>query len=188
MFIHLYHCYIVHCFNVTTLLWNHFTGSLLRRQSNPRCCALYAMTCIIKLQTIWEICSRREQMLEHQILTSFDFPDLYLWIYPAGEYELCTKHGDQCSSLTAALVGWLLQFYVLVTSEVIPGQVPTRESVHSWQPYSAAPLGNQVDTSMTQYPTQSHYPATELTIPYPILLMSCTRLENDKYQLHKSLV
>ena len=33
------------------------------------------------------------------------------------------------------------------TSKVISGQVPTRDSVHSWQLTSAVPLGNQPDST-----------------------------------------
>ena len=33
--------------------------------------------------------------------------------------------------------------------------VPTSDSAHSWYLYSAAPVGNKVTDTMTQYPTQS---------------------------------
>ena len=40
---------------------------------------------------------------------------------------------------------------------------------------------------MTRYPTQSHYPDSELISPRPILLMLRTRLGRDNYQFCKSL-
>ena len=50
-----------------------------------------------------------------------------------------------------------------------------REDAHSWWLYSAASLGNQAAGTMTQYPTKSHYPDTELwanqSLPYPINAM-----------------
>ena len=39
---------------------------------------------------------------------------------------------------------------------------------------------------MTQYPTQSHYPDTEVTNPFPILLMPSARLGSDKYQFESN--
>ena len=58
-----------------------------------------------------------------------------------------------------------------------------------WQcAHSAAPLWNQTFCTMTQYPTQSHYPDIELTSPCPILLMSSARLGSNKYKFDKSLI
>ena len=37
----------------------------------------------------------------------------------------------------------LLGFYILATSKGISGRVTTRNSVHSWQLYSAIPLGDK---------------------------------------------
>ena len=82
----------------------------------------------------------------------------------------------------------LLLFYVLSTSKVISGWVPTCDRTHPWQLYSAAPLGNQATSTMTQYPTQSHFPDTKLTTLRPMLIIPNICLENDKYQLYKSLV
>ena len=82
----------------------------------------------------------------------------------------------------------LLEFYVLAISNIISEWTLPCESAHTWQLYSAAPLGNQATTTMTQHPTQSHYPTTELTSPCPILLMSSARLGSNKYQFYKSLV
>ena len=65
----------------------------------------------------------------------------------------------------------------------ISERVLTCDSAHSWQLYSAVPLGNQVAVSMVQYPIQSHYPDTERTSPCPILLMPSHRLGSDKYKL-----
>ena len=54
-----------------------------------------------------------------------------------------------------------LEVYVLATSNIILGWVLTCSSVHSWWPYSAIPLRNQAASTMTWYPTQSHYLATQ---------------------------
>ena len=83
---------------------------------------------------------------------------------------------------------YLLLFSVLATSKVISGWIPTCDSAHSWRLCSAPPLGNEAISTMTRYPTQSHYPDTELTNPWPILILLSTWLGNDKYQFNKSLV
>ena len=44
-------------------------------------------------------------------------------------------------------------------------------TVHSWRFYSGTPLGNQAISIVSCYPTQSHYPDTEPTTPFPILIM-----------------
>ena len=51
-----------------------------------------------------------------------------------------------------------------------------------------SPLGDQTIDNMTQFPTQLHYPDSELMIPFPILAMLSARLGNDKYKFGKSLV
>ena len=85
--------------------------------------------------------------------------------------------------------GWLLVGVLHKAKyKVISGQVSTYGSVHLWQLYKGGPLENQVTGTMTCYPTQSHYPDTELTSPCPILIMPRARLENDKYQFDKSLI
>ena len=61
--------------------------------------------------------------------------------------------------------GWLLEFYVLTPSKVISGRVPTCDSAHSWRLHSVALLANQATGIMTRFPTQSHFPDTELTSP-----------------------
>ena len=54
--------------------------------------------------------------------------------------------------------------------------------------YCVAPLRDMAASMMTRYPTQSHYPDTELTSPRLILLMSSAWLESGKYQFYKPLV
>ena len=86
-------------------------------------------------------------------------------------------------------VGWILEVYILPTSKVIAGWVPTCDNADSlWCLYSAAQLGNQVTGTMNQYPTESHYPDSEQRSPCPILLMLSARLGSDKYQFDKSFV
>ena len=83
----------------------------------------------------------------------------------------------------------LLVFYIPTTSKVISGRAPTCERVHLWWRYSAAPLGNQTTSTMTQYPTQFHYLNTELTSHHPVLLlMPNAKLGSNKYKLLKSLI
>ena len=94
--------------------------------------------------------------------------------------------GGRCSQ--ARMFTCLLLGYILATSKVISGWVPTCDSGHSWWLHSAAPLRNQAVSTMTWYPTQSHYPDTEPTHPCTIIMMMCTWLGSDKYQFHKSLV
>ena len=77
----------------------------------------------------------------------------------------------------------LLEFYILATSKVVSGWIPTCDSVHSCALYSAAPLENEAASTMTQYLTQSHYPETGRTSPCPILLMPNTKLGSEKCQL-----
>ena len=47
---------------------------------------------------------------------------------------------------------------------------------------------NQAISTITWYPTQPHYPDTELTSPCPILIIPGTWLGSNKYQFYKSLV
>ena len=78
-----------------------------------------------------------------------------------------------------------LLFYILATSKVITGHIPTCWYVcaHSWLFYSAASLEHQTAGTMTCYRTQSHNADTELTSPCPILTMLSARLWSDRYQL-----
>ena len=50
------------------------------------------------------------------------------------------------------------------------------------------PLRNQAVSTMTWYPTQSHYPDIEPTSPCPILILPSTCLGSDRYQFYTSLV
>ena len=45
-------------------------------------------------------------------------------------------------------VGWLLEFYILVTSEVISGWASTCDNVNSWRLHSAARLETQAANIM----------------------------------------
>ena len=102
------------------------------------------------------------------------------------EYYPCNTHNSQRGKewhnstviFTVSQHVCLLSSYVLVTSKVISGWVPTCDSVHSWWLCSAAPLGNQAISTMTRYPTQLHYPI--LISPCPILIMLSTWLGSDK--------
>ena len=58
----------------------------------------------------------------------------------------------------------------------------TRDSVHSWQMYSAASLEHQAAGTMTCYPTPSHYADIEPTSPRPILILLSARLGRNKCQ------
>ena len=58
----------------------------------------------------------------------------------------------------------------------------------SWRLYIAAPLEDQVTSTMTQYPMQSHYPDTELTSLCTTLVMPSSVLGSDRHKLYKSLV
>ena len=82
------------------------------------------------------------------------------------------------------MVCWLWLF--TSWQQVISGLLLTCDSVHSWWLHSVALLGNQAIGTMTRFPTQSHYPDTEVTSP--ILLILSARLESDKSQFYKSLV
>ena len=83
------------------------------------------------------------------------------------------------SRMVTSVLKYCWLFYVLATSTVISGWAPTCDSVHLWWPFCAAPVGNQATATMTWYPTQSHYPDTEVTSSCPILLMPNTRLGSD---------
>ena len=71
-------------------------------------------------------------------------------------------------------------FHSFETSQV-GGLVLICDSGHSWLLYSATSLEHQASGTMTCYPTQSHYPDTEITSPCPILVMLSARLGGDKY-------
>ena len=44
-------------------------------------------------------------------------------------------------------------------------------------------LGDQATGVMTQYPTRSHYPDTEITSPWIILVMPNAMVDSDKYRI-----
>ena len=60
---------------------------------------------------------------------------------------------------------YCLLFYILTTTTVLSRWVPTCASAYSWRLYiySVASLAHQATSTMTWYPTQSHYPDTEPT-------------------------
>ena len=62
------------------------------------------------------------------------------------------------------MIGSLLEFYSLATYVFISAGIPTRNSAHSCQFYSAAPLANQAAVIKTTYQSQSHYPDTEVAL------------------------
>ena len=103
----------------------------------------------------------------------------------SAHYRFLT-YSDWSCTLTNGLKAHLclvyLLVYLLATFKVILGWVLTCDSVHSWLLYRAASLGRQASSSMTWYPTQSHYPDTEPASPCSILIMPSARLGNDKYQ------
>ena len=68
-----------------------------------------------------------------------------------------------------------LLFCFLATSNIVSGWVPICDSVRSWC------LENQAISPMTWYPNQSHYPDTEPTTPFPILIMPSTWLGSNTY-------
>ena len=70
----------------------------------------------------------------------------------------------------------------MALSKCISWRTPTCDNAHSWQRYSAAPLGNQCTSStMIWYPTQQHFPDIQLTSPSPILIMLSAWLGSNKY-------
>ena len=89
---------------------------------------------------------------------------------------VCVRGGrmGMCQCKWPETIIWLLVFFVLETYTVISRQIPTCDSAHSWWPFSAAPLGDQVTSTMICYPAQLHYPEP----PSPSLLS--TELESDK--------
>ena len=88
-----------------------------------------------------------------------------------------SSQGLAVLQMQAASNIWLVGFHILATSKVISGGYRLA-MVHTHGDFiSAAPLGNQATSTMSCYPTQSHCPDTDLTSPYPILIMLNTRLE-----------
>ena len=101
------------------------------------------------------------------------------------------EYSDECLatwrqiSIIMFVIVCLLLLYTLATSEVISGWVLTCDNPHSWRLYSAASLGNQATSTMTCYPTQSHYADTEPTSPCPILIMLsvCKEVTNINFKV-----
>ena len=94
--------------------------------------------------------------------------NIYIYIYPHGRTLIYT-HTTTIIYTHTPLVCML--FYVLPTytkqhrlhnttypefSVVTSGWVPTCDCAHSWRLYSAAPLKNQVVSTITLYATQAH--------------------------------
>ena len=105
-------------------------------------------------------------------------PMLFLLVFLSVlEYIACDAYASlvvevktaiQAVRLCCHLVSWwglFIFFNILETSTVISGWAPTCDSMRSWQYYSAAPMGNQTTSNMTQFPTQSHYPDSGPTSP-----------------------
>ena len=62
----------------------------------------------------------------------------------------------------------LLLFYILAISKVTSKDRYRLVTVCTHGDfYSIAPLGNQDTSTMSQFPTQSHYPDTNQSLPYP---------------------
>ena len=54
--------------------------------------------------------------------------------------------------------------------------------IHSWWLFSIALLGNQATSTLSQCPTQWHYPDTELVCPCPMRIMPSAMMGSDKYK------
>ena len=91
--------------------------------------------------------------------------------------------------IVVLLVAVSLLFYIPATSKVISGRLLTCDSVHSRWLYSVAPLGNQAISTMTWYPTGSHYPDIEPTNPWHVLIshwFDSTRVWTREFQIPRS--
>ena len=91
----------------------------------------------------------------------------------------------QICSLPFSLV-LLLEFYILATSKIISGWLRTVCNHRDF--IVLPPMGNHPPASQPNIPLKLHFPDTEWTSPFPILLMLRTRLGSDKYLFYKSLV
>ena len=76
-------------------------------------------------------------------------------------------------------------FYVLATSKIISGQVPTGDSAYPWWLYSDALVGDQLSH---QHHELTHDPDTEPPSPCPMLITPSTWLGRDKYEFGRSLI
>ena len=79
----------------------------------------------------------------------------------------------------------ILRFLFLAKSKVILGLLLASES---WWLYSAALPAEQAGGIITWFLTKSYYPATEVTSPTLILVMSSVWLGSNAYPFCKSLV
>ena len=68
---------------------------------------------------------------------------------------------------TLPCVCWL-GFYIMATSKILSGWLLTSDSAHSWR--LCSPVGDQPIGNITEFPTQSHYPDTEIPNPYIVML------------------
>ena len=101
--------------------------------------------------------------------------------YPTQSHYQDTEHTRFCPILVCL-------FYVLATSKVITGWVPTCDSAHIMRLHNAASLGHQTASIMIWYPTQSHCPDAEPNSPCSILIMPSARPWSNKYEFYKSLL
>ena len=79
------------------------------------------------------------------------------------------------------VVRWGMKLLYSCGTSPVGEWVLTCDSAHSWWLYSSASLEHQATSTMTCYPTELHYPDTELTSPFPILIMPSARLGSNKY-------
>ena len=103
----------------------------------------------------------RPSLLRHQSCGIIRFA-IRLEFHPAGVFLLIS---------VLCQIGCWMEFYTLVTFKIIWVWVLICGSAHSWWLYSASPLGDSLASSMTWYPTQSHFADTEPTSPCPIQIM-----------------
>ena len=94
----------------------------------------------------------------------------------------CAQCTDYLSVSILVVTACLLSFYILATYRAISWWVPTSDTAHPWQLYTAAQLGNEATIIMIWYPTHSYYPDSDLKTPCPIWIMLSAWLESDKYQ------
>ena len=78
-----------------------------------------------------------------------------------------------------SLLKWLL--IGALNPNKISGFAPTCDSAHLWWHYRVAPLTDQTASTMTWYRTQSHYPNSNLTGLWPIIIMPITWIRSDTF-------
>ena len=68
---------------------------------------------------------------------------------------------------------WLVGCWSFTSwQHLVPYQIPTSDSAHSWWLHSAAPLGDQATNTMTWYHTQPQYSDTEPTSPIVVMAIA----------------